>query len=148
MKNILNKGFTLIELIVVITITAILSGIILFSVNMYISKGKDSSIYGYMTTLIPSGEAFYNANGSSYQGFCASSIVTNAAPQMPQNPVGDCLGGSISGVCCHVESTYYQAWAACVREFANSSNAFCVDSRGIKKDISNTLCTNNLNQCP
>ena len=41
-----NKGFTLIELMIVIAIIAILSGIIMFAASLYINKAKDSIIKG------------------------------------------------------------------------------------------------------
>ena len=161
----MNKGFTLIELIVVIAITAVLSGIILFSVTQYIARGKDSNIKGNLAILIPAGEVFYNGNGNSYNdglaNFCnptgsGGSVLNNAILQMPAQSAGaPCYSSSPTsttnqaGVCCYATS---QAWAACAREFADSSSAYCVDSRGLKKDITNSVCStllsNHISQCP
>jgi prepilin-type N-terminal cleavage/methylation domain-containing protein len=164
-----NKGFTLIELVVVVAITAILSGIILFTVTQYVYKSKDSNIYGNMTILIPAGEVFYNGNGSSYNdgvaSFCnpnKNSVIKNVIFQMPINNVGDCYysssdsstwgttstgsgSGNPAGLCCYALS---QSWVACASEFNDSSKAYCVDSRGMKEDMSNSLCNNTLVQCP
>ena len=89
MKINMQKGFTLIEIIVVMAIIAVLYGIILFSVNLYISKGKDSNVSGNLAILVPAGEVWYNAN-NSYAGFCGSSTVLNAILQMPENKNGAC----------------------------------------------------------
>jgi prepilin-type N-terminal cleavage/methylation domain-containing protein len=132
----MNKGFTLIELIVVIAIIAVLSGIILFSITQYINKGKDSNIAGNLAVLIPAGEIYYN-NTNSYSGFCNNPVVTNAVSQMPPGVVLNCF----------VEPNNSQAWAVCVKEFANPNLAFCVDSRGVKKDIPLGSC-GSIIQCP
>jgi prepilin-type N-terminal cleavage/methylation domain-containing protein len=167
----MNKGFTLIELIVVIAIIAVLSGVILFSITQYISKGKDSNVSGNLAVLVPAGEVFYNGNGNSYQGFCdpstpnGNSIIRNAIQQMPQNSASSCYcdpktfcpspstwtsTSNPAGVCCSTtgQTNNYQAWAACAREFTNSSLAYCVDSRGVKKEIDNNFCKSSLTQCP
>lgn len=107
-------GFTLMELIVVIAITAILSAIILFTVTQYINKGKDSNIYGNMAILIPAGEAFYNGNGNTYDNtsnnpatsFCdpaVNSVMKNAFSQMPQNP---------NSINCYVNDETPADWSA------------------------------------
>ena len=137
--KLLSKGFTLIELVVVIAIIAVLSGVILFSVTQYISKGKDSNIAGNLVVLIPAGEVYYNAN-NSYDGFCDSSVATNAIHQMPPNASGACASEeNAAGVCCNV-ATGGKEWAACATEFADSGSAYCVDSRGIKKEIPVNCC--------
>ena len=137
-----GAGFTLIELIVTIAIIAVLSGFILFSVTQYISKGKDSNIYGNLVVLIPAGEVYYNGNGNSYQGFCSSTVVSNATTQMPPGTTYNC----------YVEPTFYQSWAACAREFTNCPGtlckAYCVDSRGMKEEMSSSSCTSTITQCP
>jgi prepilin-type N-terminal cleavage/methylation domain-containing protein len=145
MKN--KKGFTLVELLVSITIMAVLSGIILFGVTQYINKSKDSNIYANLAILIPAGEVYYNAEnasaGDGYHGFCASSVVSNAKNQIPINSIGNtgCTNAGTAGLCCAEDSSNnYQSWAACVREFTNSAKAYCVDSRGVKKDIDNSAC--------
>lgn len=150
--KLLSKGFTLIELVVVIAIIAVLSGVILFSVTQYINKGKDSNISGNLAVLIPAGEVYYNAenslNNDGYTGFCDSSVVTNAISQMPPNASGACTSvDNASGVCCNVD-TGGQAWAACATEFGDSNYAYCVDSRGLKKEICSSQCLSEITVCP
>jgi prepilin-type N-terminal cleavage/methylation domain-containing protein len=158
-----NKGFTLIELIIVIMIIAILSGIILFSTALYINKGKDSNVAGNLAILIPAGEVFYNGNGNSYNDSLASfcnpaqnSVLNNAISQMPKQSSGaPCYTSSttptsttnIAGVCCYAQS---QAWAACARKFASVGTYYCVDSRGIRKEVTGTcnFVSTATTQCP
>ena len=146
----MKRGFTLIELVVVIAIIAALSGIILFAVSQYVNKGKDSNISGNLAVLIPAGENFYDGNGGSYNdgiaNFCNpsdNSVLDNVLDQIPKHPLGQ--GSCDSGICCKAES---QAWAACAREFADDRKAYCVDSRGMKKDICNSDCSDTFSVCP
>ncbi|MCX6718701.1 MAG: prepilin-type N-terminal cleavage/methylation domain-containing protein [Candidatus Staskawiczbacteria bacterium] len=147
----MDKGFTIIELVVVIAITAVLSGIILFSVTQYISRGKDANVSGSLAILIPAGEVFYNNNGNSYNkegvSFCTSPVVANIASQAPANPSTICYdeNSNPTGACCGAIS---QAWAACAREFTNPNLAFCVDSRGMKKEICYNHCVGDITICP
>lgn len=149
----MNKGFTLIELLVVIAIIGVLSGIVLFSITQYINRGKDSNIAGNLAILVPAGEVYYNSKGGSYSGFCdpdKNSVIKNAILQMPLNPSGNCYDGlnNPAGLCCNVDSITENKWAACAREFTDAGSAYCVDSRGVKKEIDNSNCTNNITQCP
>ena len=144
----------MIELLVVITMTAILSAIIIASVTQYISKGKDSSVSGNLALLIQAGEVYYNGHANNFDGFCNPTTtdaiaLKNAISQMPAQTTGaPCYisGSSTStlnsrGVCCFATTTANVAsWAACARKFTNSLNAYCVDSKGVKKDILTTQC--------
>lgn len=146
-----NKGFTLIELMVSIAIIAVLSSIVMFSVSQYINKGKDSNISGNLAVLIPAGEVYYNFNdanyGTGYTGFCASGPVTNALSQI--SLPAENLNCS-TGLCCNV-SLSGDAWAACAQQFTDNTKAFCVDSRGVKKEIDNNACISDtppIVECP
>jgi len=164
----MKKGFTLIEIIVVIAIIAVLSGIILFGVTQYINKGKDASLYGNLVILIPAGETYYNGNNNSYNNgtkdFCnpqQNSVLANALSQMPSKTSGDCFGGTIDkpaewtatsnpkGVCCY-SSDSPQAWSACAKEFLNTNKIYCVDSAGRKEELDGSCASNNVQtfRCP
>ncbi len=152
----MKNGFTLIELIVVIAIIAVLSTVILFSVNIYINKGKDSNVSGSLAILVPAGEVYYNGFPNAYGGvvegatetFCESSIVENTISQMPVNLESSCYSESNpAGVCCYVESQYFQAWAACALKFADTEKAYCVDSRGVRKEIPVGSCHASITSC-
>lgn len=134
-----SKGFTLIELIVVIAITAILSAIILFSISQYINKGKDSNVAGNLAVLVPAGEVYYTSYPNSYRDFCSSDVVVNAFSQMPSDTVYQCYVD---------ESKDYKAWAACAGKFTDATKAYCVDSRGVKRsDMPINSCTNTITNC-
>ncbi len=155
----MKKGFTLIELIVVVAIIAVLSTIILFTVSQYINRGKDSNVAGNMAILIPAGEIVYNASGATYIDFCdpqKNNVIKNVIAQMPQpnvngycydNPLvgagtqdssqwkasGSGAGvGNPAGICCYATE---QAWVAWARDFSTPANVYCVDSRGMKEDV-------------
>ncbi len=135
-----NIGFTLIELVVVITVIVILSAIILFTVSQYINKGKDSNIKGNLAVLVASGEVYYNGPGDNSYGdpngvsFCSSNVVINAFNQIPSDA---------SPVCVVQDPLAGKAWVACAKLFTDSTKAYCVDSRGVKEemDISITPCS-------
>jgi prepilin-type N-terminal cleavage/methylation domain-containing protein len=146
-KDRLLTGFTIIELLVAIAIIGFLSGIILFGVSQYINKGKDSNVIGNLAVLVPSGEIYYNSNNNSYENFCESSVVINAKEQMPSNPLGNCYNSTNnpSGVCCYDSES---EWASCAKKFSDPELAFCVDSRGRKKEIKISDCGNSIMKCP
>jgi len=139
-----GAGFTLIEIIVVIAIISILSTIILFSVTQYIDKSKDTNIMGNLAILVSAGEVFYNGNGSSYEGFCGSSVFVNAKNEIPQK--GE---NCFDKICCN---DLADEWVACAPLFFGTDKAYCVDSRGVKRQISSNNCTDSfvsgMSECP
>jgi len=141
-----QKGFTLMELVVVIAITAILSTVILLSATQYINKGKDASIAGNLAVLISAGEAYYPSGSGSpntYANFCSSSAVLNAISQMPENrSVYAACQLNRAGLCCNDDD---QEWVACATKFSDTTKYHCVDSRGIQKETS-VSCINSF-QC-
>jgi prepilin-type N-terminal cleavage/methylation domain-containing protein len=136
-----QKGFTLVELVITIAIVGILSTVVLFSVVQYVNKSKDANIVGNLAILVSSGEVYYNSN-QNYDGFCASSVVTNAFAEMPKV-------GSSTYAC--VEGSGNDSWAAYAQMFANDDYAYCVDSRGVKRRINWTdisSITTTTAECP
>jgi prepilin-type N-terminal cleavage/methylation domain-containing protein len=142
-----QRGFTLVEMLVVIAVVSILSGIVLFSITQYINKGKDASMQGNLAILITAGEVYYDRNttGNSYVGFCESSVVTNAFFQIPALTGSNCTIASKGVPCC---KSIQNQWAVCSQEVTDLTRAYCVDSRGIKKEICHASCDSTIVECP
>ena len=122
-----SKGFTIIELLVVVAIIAVLAAIVLINVTSYIAKGKDAAIKGNLATILINGAVFYDAaSPSTYVGFitgggCAAGNNTFKAPR----DAAAAAGGTVS---CP-DSTVS---AFCVRSILNGGGSYCVDSTGFK----------------
>src|SRR3989344_1848961 len=114
-----SKGFTIIELLVVVAIIAVLTGIVLVNVTSYINKGKDAAIKGNLSTIMTNGTVFFDAN-ADYTGFCDTVGVTTP---------GAAIGNSGGAFECTV-SAANDAWCACSTLKVTSGNSFCVDSTG------------------
>ena len=126
-----QKGFTIIELIVVIAIIAVLATIVMINVTSYIAKGKDASIQGNLANLMTNSASYFDST-SNYTNFCAA--TTGAASYLTAI---DSTEGGTGKTDCNVATS---AWAACA-QLVNTDAYFCVDSTGAKKSIATrTTC--------
>lgn len=139
-----NKGFTLLELMVVIAITAIVSTIIITWLGSSKSRGADSKIMSHLRSMTSQAQLFVGANtavvattatipltgaagGSLFTDTnatnslyrLANGLPTNTAVYYAKNGISPLAGG-------------YWAFAASL-----STGSFCVDYTGVGK-ISNT----------
>jgi prepilin-type N-terminal cleavage/methylation domain-containing protein len=62
-----TRGFSLIEILVVITIVGILSSVVLASLNSARNKGKNSTVESNLNNARAQAELFYDVNGNSYR---------------------------------------------------------------------------------
>ncbi len=135
------KGFTIIELIVVVAIIAVLAAIVSINVVTYLNKGKDAAIksdletaQSAMAALIDSTTGIVagsctDTTGDLYKAYTAAGVITGASNT-------DC--NSVVG-----------AAAVCAQLKATSGDYFCVDSVGNKKQIAGTcVSTSSATVCP
>jgi prepilin-type N-terminal cleavage/methylation domain-containing protein len=130
-----QKGFTIIELIVVVAIIAVLAAIVLVNVTSYINKGKDAAIQGNLSSMMTNAAVIFDSTGN-YLLACAGANVPpiTAAKTAYGSPPGDTAT-------CNFTATTGVAWAAC-SQLKVSDSYFCVDSTGAKKTITTrTGCT-------
>jgi len=139
-----KKGFSLIELLIVITIIGILSTIILNSLSVSRARAYDSKIKQQLTSFRTAAEVYflnqtpnnygYNANCDTTSSIFTDTIPANGSPRnfinpqnLPNNPTVICQT-STDGLSYAVKVPLY------------SSGYWCVDSKGA------SMATNNGNQ--
>jgi prepilin-type N-terminal cleavage/methylation domain-containing protein len=132
----IKRGFTLIELLVVIAIIGILSSVVLASLNAARDKGADASIKSSIGNMRAQAELYYDENGLSYFGMCASSVIQTALAQADST-------NKAGGVRCVDGSSVANAWALEAQLVSSSTSYYCVDSTGASEvygasTISNT----------
>lgn len=130
--NRLNRGFTLIELLVVIAIIGILSSVVLASLNTARGKGANAAVKSNLNNVRAQAELYYDGNGNSYSGVCASGSGTIFAGVTAAVTAG---GGAFA---CNASAT---AWAASTAlKVAEGGNGYwCVDSTGQSKSEGSVL---------
>ncbi len=137
MKKILSKGFTIIELLVVVAIIAVLAAIVLVNVTGYINQGKNSAIKGNEATVLTNGAVYFDQNGN-YTAFCADPKLTGpeaAILAAGGTPAHTCTATTWCG-CSTLKTTTAEP----------AGSTFCVDYTGYKKVTQNANgCTD---RCP
>ncbi|MFA6190147.1 MAG: prepilin-type N-terminal cleavage/methylation domain-containing protein [Candidatus Staskawiczbacteria bacterium] len=110
-----QKGFTIIELIVVIAIIAVLAGIVLVNVIQYINKSKDTKVKAELSQIAKGAIVNYEKNGSYANTLSA---------------VTPCEGTYV-----FIPST--TAFVAYHKLCTDPTKYWCVDSVGSVKELSN-----------
>jgi prepilin-type N-terminal cleavage/methylation domain-containing protein len=143
------KGFTIIELLVVIVIIAVLTAITIPYVSAYKNKAKNAAMEASLDTFSSKASLFYIAYG--YYGLgsgpastiCAGGNINNAPSPGVVLPSISAI--SPDGVVTCKVSFEYTSWCACVKMYQTSKSPYgsfyCVDSSGIKKEYTTISST-------
>ena len=140
MFNKKQKGFTIIELLVVVAIIAVLAAIVLVNVTQYINKGKDAAIKGNMATILTNMAVHYDSYGNYLAGtpiFVNSNAYTIPATAITNAGKVVSLGVSTDGS---------QA-CSCATLYDTTNSTYCVDSSGYK-NATNTACSTRCTNTP
>ncbi|HCC59734.1 MAG: hypothetical protein A2402_02640 [Candidatus Staskawiczbacteria bacterium RIFOXYC1_FULL_37_43] len=133
MKNENNflKGFTLIELMVVIVIIIVLSTFVTANVMVYLAKGKNAAIKGNMANLATYGGTYLTnyEEHEDYSNFCDDSKTQEFLD------VIDEINGDGTGQCYSNEDNWCAKFDLITTITADKEKpVFCVDSMGVKKE--------------
>ncbi len=143
-----SKGFTIIELLVVVAIIAVLTGIVLVNVTAYITKGKDAAAQGNLSTLLVNAAVLYDGF-SKYDGLMTGASPTTGVADCTSTTTGWPTGTTLSwtGPCKALETAGYHVTNTCdvaacgatstkfcamVTLKGSGTPKFCVDSSGTK----------------
>jgi general secretion pathway protein G len=80
-KNVAQKGFTLVELIVVVTILGILAAVVVFSVSNVTTTSQNSACSADASTIRTAISAYQAKNGASTQPTMAQLVTDNDLQQ-------------------------------------------------------------------
>lgn len=136
-KKIFAKGFTLIEVLVVIVIIGALSAIVLSASNSARVKSQDLAIKANLDSIKTSAELYHSTHGNyglyHEPGNCDTDYLYLYPPiksaldeaKMNSNGTAICKGGDLTGY-----FLYATSWAISVPLKSNPSLNWCVDSDG------------------
>jgi prepilin-type N-terminal cleavage/methylation domain-containing protein len=143
----LSKGFTIIELIVVIAIIAVLAAIVLVNVTSYINKGKDAAAEGNLASMITASNVWYDdssGGNGSYLNWTAGYPGCNegSAPSfMSSCNALENAGYAVIATCDTAKCLGTPTkWCASVTSKVNTTKSFCVDSTGAKYNSTTSVC--------
>jgi len=131
-----NKGFTIIELIVVIAIIAVLASIVLVNVTQYINKGKNAAIKGNLSSAMVNAATYFDATpAGTGASFLETTPVTNIKNAVEAPNVGSNVSTGDSTL-----ATNVQQWCICAEIIPTGTTVFCVDGSGAKAEITAENC--------
>lgn len=126
-----SKGFTLIEILIVITIIGILSSIVAVSLRGASDRAKNTKIVTSVVQVRTIAEVMYVQEVSGYQNLCSANTlnINNESLLILKNDI-EHHGGAIT---CHASTRSY---CLSVVLIGDTPRWFCIDDEGNNEEIS------------
>jgi prepilin-type N-terminal cleavage/methylation domain-containing protein len=141
-----KKGFTLIELMIVIAIVGILSSVIIINLNSARQKATDANTKIELSSVRRAAEIYYSGSGNETYGNNANSC--NAASSMfKQDTVIDNIVMSLEAtsginVTCRSSGTNFAISANLISPIDPTVDNWCVDSSGASRAVADPPVAN------
>jgi len=145
-----QKGFTIIELIVVISIIAVLAAIVLVNVTQYINKGRDAAAKGNLSTLLTNGAIFLDTTvangggGGTYDGWTSNTTLYGTVVSALTSAGYTSFTANCDTASCAATAT---KWCAAIQEKTIATYYYCVDSSGNKVEAEGTYSDHCVDAC-
>ncbi len=149
--NSFKKGFTLLELLVVVAIIAIIVSVTLVSLNDSRNKGADAAVKSNLSTIRGQSELFYSNNdnkflppgGSTFDiascpGYDPSGTNMFSSDKTISNAITEAVRRGANGSSCYNSALY---WAIAVGLKSNPNRSWCIDSGGDSKEVASAPAT-------
>jgi len=137
-----SKGFTIIELLVVVAIIAVLASIVLINVNAIRNKASDAKTKAQMSALRAAAATYYDSNSNNYGPATAAAancttggMGSDTASGFASLVAGASYSDAVAPTCTTdaTISNVATRWSAS-HTLKASANHFCVDSTGAAKE--------------
>ncbi len=139
MKKGLHKGFTLVELLVVVAIITVLSSVVLASTGAARNKGADAAAKSDVNSIRTQIELLYasSANGN-YGGVCSNNAVVKALNDASKNeslPLWTGQSDNDEDRACITNGASSAYWVAYIHLQKSLNVWYCVDNSGGSKTL-------------
>jgi len=133
----LKKGFTLLELLVVVAIIGVLSAVVLASLNNARSKGSDAAVKSNLDGVRNQAAIYYDNNGSYgtlvVANACTGANAAGSVFVLDQVIANQIKSANAAGAGLQSCSNSASAYAISVQLKSSSTAAWCVDGNGKSK---------------
>jgi prepilin-type N-terminal cleavage/methylation domain-containing protein len=132
-----RKGFTIIELLVVVAIIGILTTIIIVSLREASDRAKNTNVIANVTQIRKTAEGMYAQGSSGYEDLCLSGALNVIYTDVLKTLKEDIEKYGGSNIVCHSSKYSY-----CVSAQLGGSvtKYFCVDSDGNNIESTSNVC--------
>ncbi len=131
-----KKGFTLIEILIVVAIIGILATIVVVSMRQASDRGKSAKIISSVVQVRSIADDLYLQNTDGYKDLCdlSGGFGTNADLQIIKADIEE-YGGSVT---CYSEQYHF---CVSTRLVGEEDVYFCIDDSGTNVQAASSLCT-------
>ena len=131
-----KKGFTLLEMILVLSIISILALIMLSFLGASRDKGKNSSVKENLVNARSQAALYFVENNNSYTGLCTNSKIvamiqsaTRAVNIVPKaGSYEDTDVGDYDTEVCHASGASYAIWVPLTTSASGAAVGWCIDA--------------------
>jgi prepilin-type N-terminal cleavage/methylation domain-containing protein len=139
-----KKGFTLIEILIVVAIIGILATIVIVSLREASDRGRNTKIVAGVVQVRKIAEDMYLQEATGYEGLCLNDGTGGVGSNIDMQTIEADIGQFGRSLDCYSEQYHY---CVSVELMGENANYFCIDDNGNNIESASTPCAANHISC-